>query len=178
MKTKLIAAGLFLLTATLGSARIMEVDYNIDNIIKLLLNGRSYALVGGWEDDWSNGYALGGRSDLHSLVQTDYFANKPTDIATISWQFPEIPELTNLADLVRVRAAVAYGESSGPVLYEVTGHSQFNGQVTFTLDGPISQLYLFGNQFVPDTGSTLCLLALALAALALLRRKALLHPFN
>jgi VPDSG-CTERM motif len=162
MKTLRIAAGLFLCTTMLASASIIQVDYD-RNAVNMLL--RNTPLVGGfeWENDWTAGYALGKRRDLISLVQTDFFANKPTDTATLSWDFPL--ELSNPADVVHVLAVVAYGDTAHPVLYQVTGRNKFQGQVTFNLDGPISQIYLYGNQSVPDNGTTLALLAGALAAL-------------
>lgn len=167
-----IAAGLLLLTATLASANIVQVPWTSENVFKIVLGAYGqprYTLVGTFfdEDTWDSHYVLGDRPDYLSLIQTDFFANKPTNTATISWDFPDVhPGISNV-EFIAVRAIeVSDGQSIS--LFSVTGHDVYKGEITFTTKAPIQQMYLDGTVKAPDSGSTVGLMSVALAAMAVL----------
>jgi hypothetical protein len=164
MNIKTIAIATAMTCATAGAVIIpvTPADYNNPKVIELL-TPPNIPLVGGfeWENDWCGCYAL--KEDLQSLIHTDFFQNRPTDTATISWNLPDAYPADNGAPFFRVHAVAVYGNSLA--VYEVTGPNKFEGQVTATVEGEIQQIYLYGTVFAPDNGSTLAFLVGALAAL-------------
>jgi hypothetical protein len=169
MNIKTIAIVTAMTCATAGAAIIPITPTDWTNPkIRELLSPPNTPLVGGFyfQDDWCGCYALKNRPDLSSLIHTDYFQHRPTDLVTMSWNLPDTYPVGGNWDtpFFRVNAVAVYN-SVDLAVYEVTGPNKFNGQVTVTMNSPIQQIYLYGTVIAPDNGSTLAFLGGALVAL-------------